>query len=77
MPHRQPRARQPLPPSLHRDRRRRPTRGDEIVVDGKVVGAVTSVTPDGVPPVALGYVRREVEPGATVELRWRRRSRLR
>jgi hypothetical protein len=49
----------------------RPTRDDEIVADGKVVGAVTSVTPDGVPPVALGYVRREIDPGATVVLRGR------
>ncbi len=47
-----------------------PAPGAEIVVDGKVVGAVTSVTPEGVPPVALGYVRREVEPPADVTLRW-------
>ena len=48
----------------------RPLAGDEIVDEsGKVVGAVTSVTPDGVPPLALGYVRREVDPGATVEVR--------
>jgi len=47
----------------------RPAPGTEIVVDGKVVGAVTSVTPAAFPPVALGYVRREVDPGATVELR--------
>ncbi len=48
---------------------RRPAPGDEVVAGGKVVGAVTSVTPDGFTPVALGYVRREIEPGATVELR--------
>jgi len=47
-----------------------PAPGAEIVVDGKVVGAVTSVTPEGVPPVALGYVRREVEPPAEVTVRW-------
>lgn len=46
-----------------------PSPGAEIVVDGKVVGAVTSVTPEGVPPVALGYVRREVEPPAEVTVR--------
>ena len=48
----------------------RPEVAAEIVVDGKVVGAVTSVTPEGVTPVALGYVRREVEPPAEVTLRW-------
>ena len=47
----------------------RPAPGDEIVVDGKVVGAITSVTPEGARPVALGYVRREVEPPADVLLR--------
>lgn len=34
--------------------------GAEVVVDGKIVGTVTSA----VPGVALGYVRREVEPPA-------------
>lgn len=48
----------------------RPEPGAEIVVDDKVVGAVTSVTPEGVAPVALGYVRREIEPPADVLLRW-------
>jgi hypothetical protein len=43
--------------------------GSDIVADGKVVGAVTSVTPEPFAPIALGYVRREVEPGASVELR--------
>lgn len=47
-----------------------PERGAEIAVDDKVVGAITSVTPVGVAPVALGYVRREVEPPADVVLRW-------
>jgi folate-binding protein YgfZ len=45
-------------------------RGADVVVDEKVVGALTSVTPQGVAPVALGYVRREVEPSADVLLRW-------
>ncbi len=43
-----------------------PPRGAEIVVGEKVVGTVTSAT-DG---AALGYVRREVEPPAHVNLRW-------
>ncbi len=48
----------------------RPPVGAEIVVDGKAVGAITSVTPDGFPTTALGYVRREVELASEVELRW-------
>jgi tRNA-modifying protein YgfZ len=47
-----------------------PPVGAEIVVDGKVVGALTSVAPAALPTGALGYVRREVEPPAPVELRW-------
>jgi folate-binding protein YgfZ len=47
-----------------------PVRGAEVVVDGKAVGALTSVAPATLPTGALGYVRREVEPPATVELRW-------
>jgi folate-binding protein YgfZ len=47
-----------------------PTRGADVVVDGKVVGALTSVAPPELPTGALGYVRREVESPATVELRW-------
>ena len=47
-----------------------PEPGAEVVVDGKVVGALTSVAPRELPTGALGYVRREVEPPATVELRW-------
>jgi folate-binding protein YgfZ len=47
-----------------------PPVGAEIVVDGKVVGALTSVAPADLPTGALGYVRREVEPPASVELRW-------
>jgi len=47
-----------------------PPVGAEIVVDGKVVGALTSVAPAELPTGALGYVRREVEPPAPVELRW-------
>jgi folate-binding Fe-S cluster repair protein YgfZ len=37
--------------------------GDELSADAKVVGAVTSSAGD----VALGYVRREVEPGARLQ----------
>jgi folate-binding protein YgfZ len=47
-----------------------PVVGAEVVVDGKVVGALTSVAPAELPTGALGYVRREVEPPAPVELRW-------
>ena len=43
-----------------------PPPGAEIVADEKVVGTVTSSGP----ATALGYVRREVEPPAPVELRW-------
>ncbi len=46
-----------------------PEAGAEVVVDGKVVGALTSVAAADVPTGALGYVRREVEPPAAVELR--------
>jgi folate-binding protein YgfZ len=47
-----------------------PPVGADVVVDGKVVGALTSVAPAELPTGALGYVRREVEPPAAVELRW-------
>jgi folate-binding protein YgfZ len=47
-----------------------PARGAEVVVDGKVVGALTSVAPGVLPTGALGYVRREIEPPSAVELRW-------
>jgi folate-binding protein YgfZ len=47
-----------------------PPVGAEIVADGKVVGALTSVAPRELPTGALGYVRREVDPPAVVELRW-------
>ena len=49
----------------------------ELVLDGKVVGRVTSAAPDrelGV--VALAYVRREVPPEATLELAGRRVTQL-
>jgi folate-binding protein YgfZ len=46
-----------------------PTRGAEVVAGGKVVGALTSVAPATLPTGALGYVRREIEPPAAVELR--------
>jgi folate-binding protein YgfZ len=45
-----------------------PPRGAEIVAGEKVVGTVTS----SAPTAALGYVRREVELPAPVELRWER-----
>ena len=41
-----------------------PVPGATIVHDGREVGAVTS----GAPGVALGYVRREVEPGSEVSV---------
>jgi folate-binding protein YgfZ len=47
-----------------------PSVGAEVVVDGKVVGALTSVAPAELPTGALGYVRREVEPPVVVALRW-------
>ncbi len=47
-----------------------PPVGAEIVVAGKVVGALTSVAPTELPTGALGYVRREIEPPSAVELRW-------
>jgi len=47
-----------------------PASGAEVVVGDKVVGNLTSVAPPSLPTGALGYVRREVEPPATVELRW-------
>jgi folate-binding protein YgfZ len=47
-----------------------PARGAEVVVDGKVVGVLTSVAPGVLPTGALGYVRREIEPPAAVALRW-------
>jgi folate-binding protein YgfZ len=47
-----------------------PARGAEVVVDGKVVGALTSVAPAALPTGALGYVRREIDPPTAVELRW-------
>ncbi len=49
-----------------------PPVGAEVLVDDHVVGSVTSVAvpPDDGPAVALAYVRREVEPPASVALRW-------
>ena len=46
-----------------------PVPGTEIVVAGKVVGEITSVAPPELGVGALGYVRREVEPGTDAELR--------
>ncbi|MBV8949649.1 MAG: folate-binding protein YgfZ [Actinobacteria bacterium] len=49
----------------------RPPRGADIVNNGTPVGTVTSVSPvDDLPWLALGYVRREVEPPAEVTVRW-------
>jgi folate-binding protein YgfZ len=49
----------------------RPPRGSEIVSGEKVVGTVTSTVEAAVlPATALGYVRREVEPPAEVDVRW-------
>jgi folate-binding protein YgfZ len=47
-----------------------PVPGAEVVAEGKVVGALTSVAARELRTGALGYVRREVEPPAVVELRW-------
>lgn len=41
-----------------------PVRGASITVDGREVGTVTSAAPG----IALGYVRREVEPGTVVAI---------
>ncbi len=46
-----------------------PSAGAEILRDGSTVGRVTSVAPEELALVALGYVRREVEPGACVVVR--------
>ena len=62
MPHRHTRSRQPFP-APPRARRRRAALlpvGAEITVADKVVGTITSSAPG----IALGYVRREVEPPA-------------
>jgi hypothetical protein len=47
-----------------------PPVGADIVVGDKVVGSLTSVSSAELRTGALGYVRREVEPPAAVELRW-------
>jgi folate-binding protein YgfZ len=46
-----------------------PERGTEIVVEGKVVGEITTVAPRELGVGALGYVRREIEPGTVADLR--------
>ncbi|HEY7135515.1 MAG TPA: hypothetical protein VIB48_10655 [Acidimicrobiia bacterium] len=49
----------------------RPPVGAEVVVDGKAVGALTSVTPlIDRPWSGLAFVRREVEPPLDAVLRW-------
>jgi tRNA-modifying protein YgfZ len=45
-----------------------PAQDAELVLDGKVVGRVTSAARDGDGVVALAYVRREVPEGAPLEL---------
>jgi folate-binding protein YgfZ len=47
-----------------------PVVGAEVLVDGKSVGALTSVAPEELRTGALGYVRREIEAPADVDLRW-------
>ena len=47
-----------------------PPPGAEVVAGDKVVGTLTSVAPVSLPTGALGYARREVEPPASVALRW-------
>lgn len=48
-----------------------PPAGAEIVVGGEIVGAVTSAAPGAVATVvALGYVKRAVEPPAGAVVRW-------
>jgi folate-binding protein YgfZ len=47
-----------------------PVVGAEVVAGDKVVGSLTSVAPGALRTGALGYVRREVEVPARVELRW-------
>ena len=54
-----------------------PPVGAEVVVDGKVVGTLTSVAPAELPTGALGYVRREVEPPARGRAALGRRQRPR
>ncbi|MFQ5948828.1 MAG: YgfZ/GcvT domain-containing protein, partial [Acidimicrobiia bacterium] len=49
-----------------------PPASAELVVEDKVVGTISSVAEslELRAPVALGLVRREVEPGDEVEVRW-------
>jgi folate-binding protein YgfZ len=47
-----------------------PERGATIVAGDKEVGAITSVAPTETGAVALGMIRREVEPPADVTVRW-------
>ena len=49
-----------------------PPAGAAVTVDGKVVGVLTSVAEslERRAPVALGYVRRAVEPPADVTITW-------
>ncbi|NNL96801.1 MAG: folate-binding protein YgfZ [Acidimicrobiia bacterium] len=49
-----------------------PPDGAEIVVDDAPVGTITSVSESLTvgAPIGLGLIRREVEPGSPVEIRW-------
>jgi len=46
-----------------------PDPGDELVLDDRVVGSLTSVEPSSEGAVALAYVRRDVEPPAELRVR--------
>ena len=49
-----------------------PPEGAEVFADGTAVGSITSVSESlqvGA-PIGLGLIRREVEPGSPVEIRW-------
>jgi folate-binding Fe-S cluster repair protein YgfZ len=54
---------------LRLDRGSVPDRGAEVLVDGAVVGTVTSATSAPDATLALAMVRREVEPPADVLVR--------
>jgi folate-binding protein YgfZ len=51
-----------------------PTTGAEVVAGGKTVGTVTSVVANDDGAVALATLRREVEPPASVTVRWEDQS---
>lgn len=47
-----------------------PPEGAEVWSDDRAVGTITSVTETLTSPAGLGLLRREVEPGAMVTIRW-------